>query len=321
MPYIAHAAVKLHHNYAFYEQDVWNSMALSDGTHINWRLKSDKVLEVASNPIKEKCEAIELGKRLYPSLLIQLLKLGIPITDPGCDSYANRFYNEEMDGDRQEDMPECQLVWKKNYSGGGIGLDIYEADSFDELEHRACSIEFEIEQTSDADVLVNIDLSKVFFDFTPITQEYLATLCDAERVMDAGLRMTLYCGILEKLAGESDKDQDVIDEIDKLIGYVDCSSLSGEKKEGLKGLLRIGKKESAQKRIKGLCDQYARDMYGGHKTVKIIKEAYSLRSTFSHTGPNNEKYSAVAQLIKWITIDVLCGYFKDHPEEVAEKTK
>lgn len=280
MSYIVHAAVRLHINYTKYEHDKWQKIKLEEGSTINVRLTSDRKYEIASDPISDKWDAINIGKRIYTSLLIQILRYGIYVDDPGCSTYANRFYDETLDGDRQEEMPECQLVWKKKCSGGGIGLDIYEADTLDEIDLRTNAIEVQFEQLSDSDILSKINLNQLFFDYTPITQECFATLFDADHVADLGLRMTLYCGILEKLVGEQEKASDVLAVIDELIKHVDESDLEKNKKDGLKNFLKSGKKESARGKIKKLCKQYAHVQYGEYKTTKIIEEAYSLRSFF-----------------------------------------
>ena len=311
MSYIAHAAVRLHINYRHYTQDVWNPVTLSDGTEIQWRLRSDKILEIASQPIEDKKEAISLGKRLYTSLLLQLLWLSIHIDDAGCQTYAHRFYNEEMDGDREEEMPDCLLVWKKNCSGGGIGLDIYEADTIDELDKKTDILELSIEQFSDSDRLGKINPNGKYFSYSPVIQEHFTVMTAAELLGDTGLQMTLYCGILEKLAGEQYKEQDVLDEIDKLIAHVNESELDQKSKEELTGYLRNGKKQSSRRKIKELCSRYARESYEGYDTDKIIQEAYGARSIFSHEGSKENMRISAGWYIKWVVLDVIRGYYHE----------
>ena len=173
-------------------------------------------------------------------------------------------------------------------------------------------------QHNDRDELSKINLCNYYFEYNPETHSILRTILIADNVMDPGLRMTLYCGILERLVGESFKDDDVLLEIDDLIEHVNASELSDVKKEQLCNYLNNGRKESSRGKIRALCKQYGKESYGGHKSKKMIDVAYGLRSGFSHDGFIEHDYSSEAFHMKWLVLDVLCGYLKDYPNLKTE---
>lgn len=318
MPYIAHSAVILHDNYRCYQKNVWQTVYDQDGLEIRWRISDGKKYEAAAGMFADKWIALRMAKNLYVAMTIQLLRRDIHMDKSALEFYGSHMANESY-GDHENEIPECLFIWDEHNRGGGLGIDVYEAESIDEIDSRMSHLSVSVTQECDRDDLSKIDLCNSYFDYNQEAHSLLNTILIADNVMDPGLRMTLYCGILERLAGESFKNEVVIAEIDQLIKHVDESELSDDQKRQLRGFLESGKKESAKGKIRVLCRKYGKELYGGHKPKKMIDVAYGLRSDFSHDGFKEHDYSSEAFHMKWLVLDVLCGYLKDHQNLKIEK--
>lgn len=118
--------------------------------------------------------------------------------------------------------------------------------------------------------------------------------------------MTIYCGLLEHLAKDARKENEVQDEIDALVEHVNESVLSFENKSQLLQYLETGRNQSARQKCRKLIERYANKHYGDYPAKKVFDTAYSLRSKFSHG--EIVQYDVMASYIKNIVLDVIAGF-------------
>ena len=125
------------------------------------------------------------------------------------------------------------------------------------------------------------------------------------------MKMTIYCGILEHLSENKQKEQDVINTIEDLINNVKQTDLSQKNKDSLIGFLRSGENISARGKCLLLCKKYSKPTYGGYTCNKIIDEAYGIRSAFSHGYNCDNMNPDCSAYIKYIVLDVIKNYMKE----------
>ena len=156
---------------------------------------------------------------------------------------------------------------------------------------------------------VNIDLSDIdtgYFSYNRDVHDLFESIELAENAHSFGVRMTIYCGLLEHLAKDERKDGEVQSVLSDLVACVEGSTLSKENKAQLLQYLERGRNQSAGQKCKKLIKQYAHDNYGNYSAKKILDKAYSLRSKFSHG--EIVEYDFMASYMKLIVLDVIKGY-------------
>ena len=322
MAFMAHVAFRLNAQFAGYDWDKWVIAKKDNDVELRRRLKEGKTLEYVAGMFADKWMALRYGKQLYVSMFLQLLRKGIRVDDAGCDSYYNRM-SLEMDGDKEDELPECLFIWNKNNRGGGIGLDIYEAESLDQIDDRIINFTISMQAITDKLSLQFDERPESPFDYNEDTHAYLKTLYQANICSDEGIKATLYTGILEKIVGEIEerkkvkflRDQNEIDAMEQLSIQLSQMDISDESKKHLQQYLDRYRYMSAGNKVKLLCRTYGKKSYGEYSTDAIVSRAYAIRSAFAHVGQNLEDYSAKAQLIKWVVIDVVCKYLQEKNNE------
>ena len=114
------------------------------------------------------------GKGLYVKLLVELLKNGIQIQDAGCEFYGKQLMPAPING--VENEHDYSFFWPQKHYGGGSGLDVYEVNSFEEIEDRAHSFSLSVQVCTDSNALASINLNHNYFDYSPEAQKYLAII-------------------------------------------------------------------------------------------------------------------------------------------------
>ena len=313
MPYIAHVGICLANDYPDCEKDEWVLGKTINDISFYWRLSAGYTYEVVCMLFDDKYKALTAAKELYCAVLYNLLRRDVRIKNAGCAFYEKRLYHFETDGDKK-DYPESSFFWTPKNIGGGLGPDVYEVpgslDDFDKLySKRGLHVEFKI--TTPGLVLDFDNFNSAPFCYNQESQPLLATIVEADTVLDIGLKMTLYCGLLEHISDNARKSEAVLSEIDALMQHVAESSLKGDEKESLLNYLREGKEISARQKCLRLCEKYAKEKYGQHPIKKIFDDAYSIRSAYSHGEDCGNRYFGPASYIKLVVLDVLKGYIND----------
>ena len=310
MAFVAHAAVQLANDECPNEKNLWHFVKQINGIEYRWRFRKDYLYELVAGVFEDPNDALKCAKQMYVSLFYELVWRGFQIKDAGCSSYEIRLSHNEEPKVRGYQGDESFFFWNKHYRGGRIGPGVFEVNrSIDEFdEYHFLEARFSIIRDSDLN-LENVDA--YHFSYCREAQEFFNTIMLAENASDYGMKMTIYCGLLEHLSESKDKERDVIRVIGQLINSVDDSDLSPEKKESLKNYLRNGRRMSARQRCVTLCERYAKLNYGGFSCKKIIDEAYSIRSAFSHGENCENRYSLCAAYIRRLTLDVIKNYMKE----------
>ena len=310
MAYVAHAAVQLSNDECPNEKNVWHFIKRDDSIEYRWKFCNDFTYHIIAGIFESATDALQCAKQLYVSLFYELVWHGFPIADAGCISYETRVFHDEEPIVKGYSGDESFFFWTKRYQGGELGPGVFEVDqSINEFdEYRFLGATLTVRRESDLN-LENVDA--YYFSYCREAQEYFHTIMLAENAFEYGMKMTIYCGLLEHLSENRDKEQDVLCVIDDLVKYVDGSSLSSEKKNSLKNFLNTGRKISANQKCIALCERYARQKYGGYTYKKIIGEAYSIRSAFSHGENSGNRYSACASYIKLVVLDVIKNYMRE----------
>lgn len=307
MPYVAHAGVGLKDDVSTYQKDEWHFIKKINNIEYRWRLRKDLTYEVAAGLFDDGKTALACAKQMYVTLLYALLKGGFLIKVSGCDSYEPRFYCEE-EGDKKSFFEnEIFFFGNKKICEGQYGPGVHEVEnSIDELK----GYEF-----FDTDLLISWD-SKLDFDnvdeyeftYSRRAQKLLSSVLLAENSADYGMKMTIYCGILEHLSEDGNKSDAMLQKIDELIASVNDSDLGASDKQQLTNFLNGGKKKSSRQKCKELIKKYVKEQYGEHKAIDIFSDAYGVRSTFSHGDEINLDRDDRSKYIKFVVLDVIKGF-------------
>ena len=262
MAYVAHAAVKLANDESPNEKDVWHFIKQNDSIEYRWKFCNDLTYHLIAGIFENATNALQCAKQLYVSLFYELVWHGFQIADAGCSSYETRLFHDEEPEVSGYSGNESFFFWTKRYQGGKLGPGVFEVDqSIDEFdEYRFFDVTLTVRWDSDLS-FENVDAC--YFSYCREAQEYFNTIMLAENAFEYGMKMTIYCGLLEHLSENRDKEQDVLCVLDDLVKYVEDSSLSSEKKDLLKNYLNTGRKVSANQKCIALCERYARQNYGG----------------------------------------------------------
>lgn len=311
MPYIAHAGIQLKDDYPNYKKNEWYDIKKKGDIEYKWRLCDDLTYDVIAGMFFDKQAALDCAKQIYVALFYDLFNSGISVNDAGCRNYEPLLYSEHLDGDYESWLANEEYFFrnKKKIGGSKTGPGVFEVDK--DIEEYAEYPFFDIScRVSWEDGRLDFEnVDKKLFTYSREAQGLLDTVAVADSVSDFGLRMTLYCGLLEHLSENAQKEPEVLLVLDDLIKHVDESMLSSEKKRSLVNYLSFGKDQSAHQKIKTLCRKFAKDEYCEYKTDSIINKAYSARSDYAHG--NKEKYCMEAEYIKLVVLDVIKNYLQE----------
>ena len=318
MLYIAHAGVRLNEDAYTYKKDEWHLIKTVNGIEYRCRLKQDLTYEVISGLFSDKNDALIQAKKIYITLLYSLIKCGFSIDVSGCDLYEQSLYSEEY-GSREEYIKnEPFFFWNKKNVGGQYGPGVYEVEaSIDEFEeYNFFDVEWSVSCDSNLD-FENVD--EYIFTYSRESQDLLNSVILAEQAVDYGMKMTIYCGILEHLSEDGNKSEAILNKINDFINCVDDSELEPSEKDQLKNFLNSGKKKSSRQRCKELIKKYAQPKYGKYKSEKIFSDAYGIRSTFSHGDEINAFSEDASRYVKFVVLDVIKGYIRER-EKLERQT-
>lgn len=311
MPFIAYAGVKLKMDYTFYEKDKWYPLKTIHNVECRWRFTTGSRYEVICGVFATQECAETIAKYMFTTVLFNLLINNIPIDDECC-----RFWGDEFNLDGLEERYRKCINNTFYYSGTNqvyIQTNLFVipvAKTIDDfsglpLATREGSI------SNDGDVLSFNNYNISYFKFNKEGQQLYHTIIMADNTDNLGIRMTLYCGILEHLVNDYEKDQAVIQEIDKLMQHVEDSDLSKEEKHSLKEYLKNGKKASSRQKCRDFVKKYGREKYGKYTSNQIINAAYDIRSTFSHGSSCDNMYGTPAYYMKSVVLEVINNYMHE----------
>ena len=307
MSYIAHAGIKLANDECPKEKDTWHFIKQCEGIQYRWKFSKNHTYHVIAGVFDDPHIALKCAKQLYVTLFYSFVKGGFQIADAGCLVYEGRIFKDDDITVTGYEGDEKYFFWNKRYRGGELGPGVFEVeDSIDEFdEYPFFSVKISVTQDSDLS-FSNVD--EYNFTYCREAQRLFNTILLADNTYEYGMKMTIYCGLLEHLSENKDKEEDVINVIEELISNVKNTTLSKEKKDSLIGFLNTGRKVSAKQKCLTLCEKYAKRMYGGYSCKKVLDGAYSIRSAFSHGDDCEVIYSESATYIKLVVLDVIKNY-------------
>lgn len=311
MKYIAHAGVKLKNGVTGHTNYEWNYIKTIDGIEYRWKFGKDRTYEVVAGLFDNKSDALIRAKTMYVTLLFSLLKGQFLLDNAGCSTYEPRFFDKERDVDYDSfQKTESFFFWNKHLSGGRYGPGVYEVESsFDELEEYKF-FNFKLSVSYDSDLtLDNVD--EYVFVYNRKAQELMSSIVVADAEMDYGMKMTIYCSILEHLSENGKKSEAVQEEIDKIVKLVKESGLLTNEKDQLISYLNFGKELSAIQKCRKLIEKYAAPQYSKFLATKILSEAYSIRSAFSHGDSIDSDRINASHYMKYLVLDVIKGYMRE----------
>ena len=192
--------------------------------------------------------------------------------------------------------------------GGELGPGVFEVEqSIDEFDdYRFITGVLSVYYDCDLD-FGKID--EYSFIYCRKSQELFDTIMLAENAADYGMKMTIYCGLLEHLSESGKKEKEVVDMIDCLINSVNqTTTLTKVQKDSLRSYLKNGKEISPRQKCKRICKKYAKESYHGVLTNSIIDNAYNNRSAFAHGDDIDYNKITYAQLLKLVVLDVVEQY-------------
>ena len=311
MPYIAYAGVQLKWDFKSYEKDRWYPLKSIHNTQYQWRITSDSIYEVICGIFFQKEHAEIIAKYVFTKVLYNLLSNDIAIDNNCCRFWGDEFYFEEINGDYQEFLDTLFVYTGKNkvYGQGNIFVIQVENSLSDFTGLSINSNRGTI--IVDGDILSFDNYNCSFFQYNKEGQQLYHTIIMADNTDNLGIKMTLYCGILEHLVSDYEKDQDVIEEIDQLIQHVEESKLSKDNKHTLKEYLKRGKKASSRQKCRDFVNKYGREKYGEYTGKQIINAAYDIRSAFSHGSNCDKMYGTPAKYMKAVILEVVNNYMHE----------
>lgn len=321
MPYVAHVGIKLKDDHSHFEKNKWYYIKKVEKIEYRWRLENALIYEVVAGVFDDKYDALKCAKSIYVTLLYFLMKKRIKIANAGCDFHEMYSENSEKNKSIEAYNNEQFFFWNKKNQGGWIGPGVYEVekelDEFDEYKQLYGTISAFY---PDTDLAFN-NVDEYMFTYSPKSQELLSTIVAADSINDTGMKMTMYCGLLEHLAEDGKKTAEVISEIDALIAHVEDSDLEINQKNQLRNYLNQGKDISSRQKCIKLIEKYACTQYGIYTAKKVFNEAYSLRSTFSHGSSIDEFSVKAARYMKYLVLDVVQKYMieKEREKECQNK--
>ena len=301
MKYIAHAAVRLQNGILDEQKNRWVHIKTVADIEYRWRVCGDRFCEVVAGPFEDQFVALGCAKRMQVTLLYATLGQQISLEDA-----VPSYYSSDLDSDKTGIIEHEESVFHSIRARQRFaGPSVFEVDSLlDEFDsYHPLSVSITTSST------VNIDLSDIdtgYFSYNRDVHDLFESIELAENAHSFGVRMTIYCGLLEHLAKDERKDEEVQSVLSDLVACVEESTLSKENKAQLLQYLERGRNQSVGQKCKKLIKQYAHDNYGNYSAKKILDKAYSLRSKFSHG--EIVEYDFMASYMKLIVLDVIKGY-------------
>lgn len=296
MFYLAHAATVLVSDFPIYEKNKWFKLKPSNELEYKWRITSNKIYEVICGPFNDPLEAQNMAKNLHKELKYNFLFNDIQVEGLGYSF----------------DQPS---IWTHHHIGGRLGANVFEIiESIDELDEtyfnkRLSGYLTPLEFHS---LLDFNNYGSLCFLYNDEAARLLDMMERASGSVDSGLKMTIYCGILENLTNDAEKSEDVLLLIDALIKEVGDACISEEEKKSLIGYLKTGKRKSSREKCIDLCKRYATGSYGQYSAEAVVKAAYKIRSSFSH---GSNRYSTLtnskACYMEKVVKKVIAGYLEE----------
>ena len=311
MKYVADIKVKLKDNHTKYDYDVWHNIKTIDEIEYKWRIRKDRTYEVVAGLFEDKHEALVKAKSIYITMIYSFLRAGFKLEEPGCESYMMDWYNEEYDGNKEEYYREEKGFFQEpKYTRAIFGPSVLVVeDSFNQIDDYKF-LEFKLTVSYNSEFSFD-NVDDYYFLYNRKSQELLNMVVIADSQMNVGMRMTMYCCILEHLSKNEDKSENVKREIDNLIKHINKDDLNDNEYNQLVNYLNLGKEMSVSQKCKNLIKKYAKTKYGDHDAIKIFSEAYEIRSSFAHGLLNYTKDIKCAFYIKYIVLDVIKNYMRE----------
>lgn len=305
MGYIARAAVVLSSGSIQYQTNQWYPIKNTSGIEYRWRLKPDNTFEVFAGVFSDKFEALACAKQMYITILYNFYHKQVLIDDPGPYVYFSDF-----DSDVTKQVSERSHVFYGPHNIGAFtGPAVYEVEnSIDDFDSYRFLKGYISGTKTDAEIKID-DIEQHVFSYTEESHRLLQYVHLAEKTHDYGMKMTIYCSILEHLAEDGKKSDAMQTEIDSFIAQVNNSTLSKEEKEQLGNYLKLGKELSTGQKCRSLLTKYAKFSYDGHTPKRIFSEAYSIRSAFSHGDKPDVREASF--YMKFVVLDVIKAYMRE----------
>lgn len=312
MPYVAHAAFPLNTSVPPTDKGFWRTIKQTNGIEYRWKFAHDGSCHVLAGVFEDPSAALACAKQIHIALFYRLMRSSLNIAGEYSGPFWERalFYPESEPAIEGYDGSETYFFWNKQYKGGQIGPGVFEVaqsiDEFDNYQFISARItgygSWKLDLT---------DIDRHLFTYNREVQDCLDTILLAENAGNCGLRMTIYCGLLDHMSESEDKDPETLEAINQLIACVDESCLSLTSKSSLKGFLSSGRKASSRQRCRNLCAKYAKPIYGGHPCKKIVDDAYGVRSAFSHGENTEDTDSPCDTYMKFVALDVVESYMRE----------
>ncbi|MHC1785769.1 MAG: hypothetical protein AB9880_01725 [Christensenellales bacterium] len=310
MPYVAHAGVQLLLAPLAYEINTWYHIKTIGDTDYRWRLSGSMFCEVVAGTFTDKYEALKCAKQIYVTLIYSLLRGQHAIVDAGCDFYETRLFHTELDGSIDEySEREAFFFWNRRHTGKTTGPAVYEVEStIDDF----CTYRFlhaTIRSLPNRRKLDFQHIDETIFTYCREAQQLLSSVVLADQTNDDGMKMTLYCSLLEHISDDVCKGEGVITEIDALIHHVMCSDLSDNNKAQMRSFLNTGKNISSRQKCRSMVYRHAKRNYLEYTPMQIFDAAYSVRNMFAHGQVDSYDKHPASCCMKFVVLDIIAGYF------------
>lgn len=308
MKYVAHVLIKIDDIREFTDASKeWTIITNINNKEYLFKIDNN-YLEVISCYFDSQEDALQEAKKMYVSLIVYLLKYNIQISNVNCEFYGNCLFEPD-----DYTLENIYRTYTRNYSGCSYGPNVYEVnESYKEMTNELLECEILYDDEGIVKV-INKSLDNRSVVYNDEIREYLFDIIIADNIQIDGIKYNIYCSILESFAIEEKKDKTVISTIDELKEIVSNKDIDNNIKNELYNFLENGKNLSARRKCTKVCGKYAKDKYGEYSTNKILSEAYSLRSKYTHYHLNDKK-SKVAKLIKYVVLDVVINYFNNNSD-------
>ena len=315
MGFVGHVALKIAVENTAYEKNKWFQIKTEGEIRYLWRFTNGNVYEMIAGVFEDKKDAVSAVKKLYVNIFYFFSYNNIPIEEAGCENYYRRSYDVSIDTSVENyESTESYFCWTKRKCGGFYGPGVYEVEDhieeFEEYRFLFGSLGRPIVKFQ-----LDIPIDKYLFIYCKKAQELFCDVLNADK-LNPGLRMTVYCGLLEHLSDSNQKKEKIIiDMLDEFIQVVQENSiLSTDQKNQLCNYFGRGKEISARSKCKQICKKYANENYGGISTEKILGEAYGLRSAFAHGNTVDNNGFQYVDYMKRIVLDVIVGYMQENSD-------
>lgn len=312
--YVCEIKIKLENDYCngYYEINKWMNIFEHNGKKCKWIIYKTGLMKFILGNYEDRYDALNDGKMLYFNILYEIHRNehGFILGD---SEYRKKLYHSE-DGYTFQDYinNEEYFFYKKNSSTCLLGLTIHENDVdcyIDDLnlEGRITFIKKEPFKFFEKIQELNSE-----YKYSEKTQKIFGLISLAEQA-DSATEVLLLCQALETMGKNENKTTQEIEVIDKCIAQINESKLLEEQKNSLIGMLRHGKQISSLKKCLKLIERYCQKDYVNFDKIKVLKDAYTLRSKIIHGESLGKKTDfSCSQYLKIIVLDILKEWSKDH---------